>query len=85
MFFLYACIIYTHTHTHTHTHRHTHIYIYIYTSVYLSPPLSLKEMKEAVKMVIDTLIQEDFHGAFKKLLERYSKCIAAGEDYFEVD
>ena len=34
--------------------------------------------------VIDTLTQEDFHGAFQKLLERY-KCIAAGGDYFEVD
>ena len=39
--------------------------------------------KEAVKKVIDTLIQEDFHGAFKKLLERYNKCIAAGGDYFK--
>ena len=33
--------------------------------------------------VIDTLTQEDFHGAFEKLLERY-KCIAAG-DYLEGD
>ncbi len=33
--------------------------------------------------VIDTLTQEDFHGAFQKLLERYNKCIAAGGDYFE--
>ena len=40
------------------------------------------EMKEAVTKVIDTLIQEDFDGAFQKLLERY-KCIAAGGDYFE--
>ena len=39
-------------------------------------------MKEAVTKVIDTLTQEDFHGAFPKLLERYNKCIAAGEDYF---
>ena len=31
-------------------------------------------MKEAVTKVIDTLIQEDFHGAFKKLLERHNKC-----------
>ena len=29
-------------------------------------------MKEAVTKVIDTLSQEDFHGAFKKLLERYN-------------
>ena len=41
-------------------------------------------MKEAVTKVIDTLTQEDFHGAFQKLLERY-KCIAAGGDYFEGD
>ena len=40
-------------------------------------------MKEAVMKVIDTLTQEDFHGAFQKLLERYNKCIAAGGDYFE--
>ena len=39
-------------------------------------------MKEAVTKVIDTLTQEDFHGA---LLERYNKCIAAGRDYFEGD
>ena len=41
-------------------------------------------MKEAVTKVIDTLTQEDFHGALKKLLERY-KCIATGGDYFEGD
>ena len=40
-------------------------------------------MKEAVTKVIDTLTQEDFHGAFQKLLERHNKCIAAGVDYFE--
>ena len=45
---------------------------------------TIEEMKEAVMKVIDTLTQEDFHGAFQKLLERY-KCIAAGEDYFEGD
>ena len=33
-----------------------------------------EEMKEAVKKVSDTLTQEDFHGAFQKLLERYNKC-----------
>ena len=43
------------------------------------------EMKEAVTKVIDTLKQEDFHGVIQKLLERYSKCIAAGEDYFKGD
>ena len=42
-----------------------------------------EEMKAAVK-VIDTLIQEDFDGAFQKLLERY-KCIAAGGDNLDVD
>ena len=40
-------------------------------------------MKEAVTKVIDTLTQEDFHGTFQKLLERYNKCIATGGDYFE--
>ena len=42
-------------------------------------------MKEAVTKVIDTLTEEDFHGVFEKLLERYNKCIAAGGDYFERD
>ena len=42
-------------------------------------------MKEAETKVIDTLTQEDFHGAFQKLLERYNKCIEAGGDYFERD
>ena len=42
-----------------------------------------EEMKEAVTMVIDTLTQEDFDGAFQKLLERYNKFIAARGDYFE--
>ena len=45
---------------------------------------TIEEMKEAVTKVIDTLTQEDFHGAFQKLLEQY-KCIAAGRDYFEGD
>ena len=40
-------------------------------------------MKEAMMKVIDTLTQEDFHGAFQKLLEWYNKCIAPGRDYFE--
>ena len=42
-------------------------------------------MKEAVTKVIDTLTQEDFHGAFHFFLEQYNKCITAGEDYFERD
>ena len=46
---------------------------------------TIKEMKEAVRKVIDTLTQEDFHGSFEKLLERYNKGIAAGGDYFEED
>ena len=29
-------------------------------------------MKEAVTKVIDMLSQDDFHGAFQKLLERYN-------------
>ena len=45
----------------------------------------IEEMKEAVTKVIDTLTQEDFHGAFQKLLEQYNNCIAAGGDYFEGD
>ena len=35
--------------------------------------------------VIETLTQEDFHGALPKFLERYNKCIATGRDYFEGD
>ena len=46
---------------------------------------TIKEMKEAVTKVFDTLTQEDFHGAFRKLLEWYNKCTAAGGDYIEVD
>ena len=46
---------------------------------------TIEEMKEAVTKVINTLTQEDFHGALQRLLERYSKFIAAGGDYFEGD
>ena len=42
-------------------------------------------MKEDVVKVIDTLTQEDFHGAFQKLFERYNRCIAGGGDYFQGD
>ena len=58
---------------------------------YLFPKLrgchyeTIEVMKEAVRKVIDTLTQEDFHGAFQKLLEWHSKCIAAGGDYVEGD
>ena len=40
----------------------------------------IEELKEAVTKVIDMLTQEDFHGAFQKVLERYKKCIAARRD-----
>ena len=43
-----------------------------------------EEVKEAVMKIIDMLTQEDFHGAFQKVLERYNKYIA-GRDYFEGD
>ena len=42
-------------------------------------------MKEAVMKVTDTLTQEDIHGSFQKLLERYNKCTATGGDCFEGD
>ena len=45
---------------------------------------TIEKMKEAVTEVIDTLTQEDFHGAFQKLSKQY-KCITAGGDYFEGD
>ena len=44
------------------------------SDLWLFPKLSgcryeaIEEMKEAVTKVIDTLTQEDFHGAFQKLL-----------------
>ena len=46
---------------------------------------TIEETKESVRKVIDTLTQENFDGAFQKLLERWNKCIATGEDYFEGD
>ena len=45
---------------------------------------TIENMKEAVTKVIDTLTQEDFHGVFQKLLERYNNCIATGGDYVDV-
>ena len=42
-------------------------------------------MKDAVTKDIYTLTQEEFHGVFQKLLERYNKCIAAGGNYFKGD
>ena len=44
-----------------------------------------EEMEKAVTKVIDTLTQEEFHGAFQKLLELYNKRTAAGGDYFGGD
>ena len=44
---------------------------------------TIEEMKEGVIKVIDKLTQEDFPGAFQKLLEWYNKCIAVGGDYFK--
>ena len=41
-------------------------------------------MKEAVTKAIDTLTQDDFHGAIQKLLKRH-KYISAGGDYLEGD
>ena len=43
------------------------------------------EIIEELKEDIETLSQEDFHGAFQNLLERCNICIAAGGDYFEGD
>ena len=43
----------------------------------------IEEMKETVTKVIDMLTQEDFHGAFQKLLKRHNKWIAVGGDSFE--
>ena len=46
---------------------------------------TIEEMKKVVTKDIDTFTQEDFHGTFQKLLERYNKGIATGGDYFEGD
>ena len=46
---------------------------------------TIEEMKVAVTKVIDMLTQEDLHGGFQKLLERYNKCIATGGVSFEGD
>ena len=44
---------------------------------------TIEEMKEAMTKVIDTLTQENFNGAFQKLLGRYNKGIAVGGHYSE--
>ena len=41
---------------------------------------TIEEIKEAVTKVIDKLTQEDLDGAFRKLVERYNKCIGAEGD-----
>ena len=46
---------------------------------------TIEEMKDAVMKVIDTLTQEDFHGAFQNVLKRFNEYIAAGGDYFKGD
>ena len=46
---------------------------------------TIEEMKEAVTKVIDTLAQENFHGAVQRFLERYNKYIVAWGDYFKGD
>ena len=46
---------------------------------------TIEEMKEAMTKVTDMLTQKDFHWAFQKLMERYSKCIVTAGDYFEGD
>ncbi len=48
-------------------------------------PHQLDVNKKDQTRVIDTLTQEDFHGAFQKLLGRYIKNIVTGVDYFEGD
>ena len=46
---------------------------------------TIEVMKDVLTKIIDTLTQEDFDGAFQKLLERCNMCIAAGGVYFEGD
>ena len=46
---------------------------------------TIEEMKEALTKFIDMLTQEDIHGVFQKVFERYNKRIAAEGDNFEGD
>ena len=39
----------------------------------------IEEMKEAVTKVIDTLTQEELHGAFQRFLERYNNALEPEE------
>ena len=61
------------------------ILLFLISEAVIMRQLRRLTIEEAVTKVIDTLTQEDFHGAFQKLLERYNKCIAAGGDNFEGD
>ena len=49
-----------------------------------SEAVVMRQLRRGERL-IDTLTQEDFYGAFQKLLERYSKCIEDGGGYFEGD
>ena len=40
---------------------------------------TIEEIKEAVTKAIDTLKQDDFRGAFKKLLKRYNNALQPEE------
>ena len=40
---------------------------------------TIEEMKEAVKKVIDTVIHEDFHGAFQKVLNGRTRALQPEE------
>ena len=40
----------------------------------------MEDLKEDVTKIIDTLTQENFYGAFQKLVERYNKCTVARGD-----
>ena len=59
--------------------------IWLFPKLRVSRYKTIGEMKEAVTKITDTLTQDDFHGAFQKLVKRYNKGIAAGGDYFEGD
>ena len=45
----------------------------------------LKRWKRLWRRSLTRFTEDDFHGAFQKLLEWYNKCISAGGDYFEGD
>ena len=46
---------------------------------------TIKEMKEAVTKVIDTLTEEDFHGGLPEVVGTVQQVPAARGDYFEGD